>query len=675
VHVKREFGCGGDVCSPGTPEYVRFYVDWENDDTWEDVGLARFTAYNIPGEKPLEYGVSFQLDPDERPCIVENLPKVRAILSWNQPPPADSPDHPPVWGNVLESRIQIDARSEFPVAVLADEFELQLPDFLYRGLDVSQSLSYQAPSLDVAELATLYEDTSVPPHRFGYSRFQQAIEKPTLVSELGEEVFLEVLTDLDIDVDLGDFVDSLLEKERNTYYEELDCVGLTRDGLNATFAIKRPNGYSGGLCTDGSDEYVAFWEWDEIEATWVYLGTTSVNVHDLEGVTGDGLEYAAFFPEDLSHHRQPCGKGPRTVRIRATLSWETPPPPNNPYWTPIWGNSMETRVHVSPGAPAEGKVGYLETVGNMGVCDVDKSTGQASETGVMAGFPAQQSPFGGEVTISGFISNPPAIMDGEAPMKYRVSVRPYDPTKTDAENPWQPLRNKFSIVVTEWLGSGSATQYRISQTTDDDGFYTYQEDTPPGDWRNVAGRVLARWQTRGKEGLWAIKLETKEPGEAPVPAGIVECADGSTRGTVVVRLDNTRPTPNVEITDVEHPDGSTEMASDCGKFVVGDVIHGTYGVSDEYFGKLDLDVLPASHTHGATIQPPERSYPTVSTSGESGTWTLDTTGMDPCGYIARLHVEDRTIVNSGSIGWENHDSVGFCLEPSTETDSDGSDTE
>ena len=52
----------------------------------------------------------------------------------------------------------------------------------------------------------------------------------------------------------------------------------------------------------------------------------------------------------------------------------------------------------------------------------------------------------------------------------------------------------------------------------------------------------------------------------------------------------------------------------------------------------------------------------VPTSGESGTWKLDTHPMDACGYIIRLETVDRTIVNSGAIGWWNYDSAGFCLK-------------
>ena len=54
--------------------------------------------------------------------------------------------------------------------------------------------------------------------------------------------------------------------------------------------------------------------------------------------------------------------------------------------------------------------------------------------------------------------------------------------------------------------------------------------------------------------------------------------------------------------------------------------------------------------------------PGASTLGDTGTWTLDTTGLPPCGYVVVLNAWDRTIVNSGFIGNYNDAPVGFCLK-------------
>jgi hypothetical protein len=51
----------------------------------------------------------------------------------------------------------------------------------------------------------------------------------------------------------------------------------------------------------------------------------------------------------------------------------------------------------------------------------------------------------------------------------------------------------------------------------------------------------------------------------------------------------------------------------------------------------------------------------VSTNGEAGTWSLDTSGLPRCGYVVYLHAWDRTIVNSGFIGHHGQDVVGLCL--------------
>ena len=70
-------------------------------------------------------------------------------------------------------------------------------------------------------------------------------------------------------------------------------------------------------------------------------------------------------------------------------------------------------------------------------------------------------------------------------------------------------------------------------------------------------------------------------------------------------------------------------------------------------------------TYGATVTPASRTYGPpdfVPTAGETGTWQLDTKNMDPCGYVIRLDVWDRTIVSCDDDGWSNWASIGFCLK-------------
>ena len=72
--------------------YVRFYLSFDNGATWQDQGMTSFQAYNVPegteGSKRLEYAVSLRSIPSGGSASANHLIRVRAILSWNNPPPA-----------------------------------------------------------------------------------------------------------------------------------------------------------------------------------------------------------------------------------------------------------------------------------------------------------------------------------------------------------------------------------------------------------------------------------------------------------------------------------------------------------------------------------------------------------------------------------------------------------
>ena len=671
VHVKKDYGFGGDICSTGTPEYVRFFMDWNNDGNWTDVGMAHFTAYDLPGTKPLEYAATLDIDPKEKNCTIANLPKVRAILSWDDPPPPDTPDFPPVWGNVVEARVQIDKPKEL---VMADVLELgaaKLPAAILDNLDVSQPVSMLEPKeLSVGELAELYKDKGVPAHRFTYSKVDRLLTKPAVATAVNEEL-ISALSEMSIEA--TEVVEALVKTDGNTDYEELKCVGYDpeRRLLTGVLTVKLPYGYSGKLCDKGSNEYVAFWEYDEIEFTWRHLGTAVVNVHDFKSIPNEGLQYAVSLSVDLWHRRRPCTYGPSEARIRAILSWQAPPPSHNPNWVPKWGNREETRIHIKPGPkPSDKNIPYIETVGNMHVCDIDPATGLATGEGIIAHFDADKSPFGGTITVTGYIDSPPGgVMEGSAdPLKYQVYVRPYDPV---SPQPWQPLSNDFGVWVREEVGLNPPVHKKLTQKIDPaDGYYTYLEDPSGPHERHYVLPVLAKWHTGSPHtGLWEVRIKAKTTSGDEIWGGVLVCeADGTTRSIVKLRLDNEAPGVSIGLTGYQrgsdptvHPIG-TGTPEKCGKFQKGDVLHGTYSVSDEHFGRLTLIVHPSGPAHGATVNPPVRSFDIVPTSGESGSWTLGTNGMDPCGYIVRLWARDRTIVNSGHIGFRNSDDVGFCLE-------------
>ena len=658
VYIKRPNGYGGEICSDGTPEYVRFYLSYDNGTTWQDQGVTSFTAYDIPGVgtniKRLEYAVTLNVNLQEKPCKYDNLILARAILSWNLEPPPDTPDYPPIWGNVHNTYIQVDKLELAPLQDFLAVVGEKLPPTLADTLDLSQVVTTVAPKkLSLKELQESYQG-KVEPLRLVFTEVQQHLAKqganPSLkASELSA-----------LGLDLSELSVKLFPVDGDTRYEELECIGLNPnlDKLVGIIRVKLPTGYLGPLCSAGSKEYVTFWaDFDNNGTFETCLGTTSVNAYDFRDIPKEGLEYAVSLPVDLTKYRQPCQKGPKLVRIRAILSWQTPAPCWNPNYIPVWGNREETIIHIKPGKPIppDTHPPVISTVGGMAVTNINATTGLANGPAETAGFTADDSPFGGLVIIGGHIAYPPDISEGATKLKYKVEV------SNDGGTIWQPLTNTFNLKL-DVLLNGIWTPSQVTQSVDSDNWYEYQEDTetsPPATNEGIypIGNVLARWYAGGLTGLWKIRVRVKDPSLSPSPIW--------TSDVVTVRLDSDAPKASITITSGGGP---------CADFNVGTPISGTYSATDEHFGKLQLTVLPALGGGSFTTPlplPPGATMPLVRTysggvsgTGESGNWKLDTKGMPKCGYVVELSVWDRTIVNSGSLGRYNRDLVGFCLRES-----------
>ena len=365
---------------------------------------------------------------------------------------------------------------------------------------------------------------------------------------------------------------------------------------------------------------------------------------------------AVFLPVDFGPYRLPCQKGARLIPIRAILSWNVVPPCSNPNYVPVWGNREETLVQVPAGQPVQHGVfsPFLYDISGASVCAIDQGSGLA----------IGDRPFGGLLCITGEI---PAALALTAPdtLKYRVTVRDL------AGGLAQPLTNTFGVTVHEGSGLGVATSSVISQSVDASNRYTYREYGTPvtGSWRRVSSpnRLLAYWYTAAPmTGLWEIVIEAFDTiSGITYIAGITHCADGTSRQAVRVQLDEYSPAAGITITDYSTDGGATwHSAIACATFSKGVRIRGTYNVSDAHFGSLSIGVEPSSAAHGASVSPSSRVYGPpdfVPTGGESGTWTLDTTPMDPCGYVIRMDAYDRTIVNCGT-SWHDYATVGFCLK-------------
>lgn len=642
VFIKRPFGYGGSICSDGTPEYVRFYLSFDEGVTWVDQGLTSFTAYDIPDDttaaQRLEYDVSLQIKPPKKFCFIRNLVLVRAILSWNAPPPPNAPDFSPVWGNVHDTHVQIEPLKLIVLADVFKELEIKTPPTLSALVDLTQPLAAPQPkALSAVELKALYKDKNVQPHRFALTEVKQLLNQPILSQSLmapGSTGFLS-----ELDINLAELIEQL-SGDGDTSYEQLECVGLNpnQDTLAGIIRVKLSSGYSGGPCTAGSREYVTFWADFNNNGTFeTYLGTTSVNVYDIDHIPEAGLEYAVFLPVDLNPYRQPCEDGPKVVRIRAILSWQDPPPSNNPNFIPIWGNREETLIHIKPGPaiPPGVQVPLLSAVGDISVPDIN-SSGLATGVGNFTGFVANNSPFGGKINLAG------KIVNGTSASKYRVMRKPHGAT----DSAYVPLTNEpDGLVLTLITFNGGLTintHYTIH--ADAEGYYTYQDYASN---HYIESNILMRWFSTALEdgNAYDLRLDLSVDGN---PAHDIHS------NVVTVLIDNTAPDVALDI------DLGTGV--ECADFNLGASFTGSYKVVDSHFGSFSFVIRPVGPAHGVLPVPPSGAYPSIADPGVPfGTYTLNTTGMAPCGYSLTLQAWDRTNVNSGSGNNYNEVSVGFCL--------------
>lgn len=653
VQIKLPTGYHGNLCSAGSTEYVRFFVDYGSG--FQDAGLASFNAHDIPNSidcaekptKPLTYVVTFPHDPNRAFCGKPVLPEVRAILSWNAIPPAGNPNWAQVWGNTLDRHVQIKPRRLF----LGDLAEV-LGESISKKLKLPKEFEYaefepiplpDPPDPPFAELADLYKSAqhtkgseAVEPHRFGLHELHAAstlalVSQPSLVAKVAEWK--------ELGLDLNAAIAALEQTKANVAYEELSCLGLdyNRGWLDATLTIKRPTGYLGNLCQKGSYEYVAFWADWENTCEYEYLGMVALNVHDIASMPPDGLHYWVGLPvtSQLAEHRGPCSK-PKIARIRAVLSWNVLPSNVDPDALQYYGNRLDTHVEIRPGKPV-GTDAAIDVIGGVSVSQIDISgNGMTKQGAIFAewGSPVDPyvigplmgggtgstrlCPFGGRINVQADV---PAIFHSSG---YKYRLMKHKLGAVDAPTPvTTPFVTTSGISLPVWRTPNAGT-----------GYVDYLDPS-----QNVYN-MLGWWETHNLgDDVWELWLELVDAAFNPL---------GST-GVHLIQLDNTKPEADVAIAS----------GGDCKDFNVGDVISGTLSASDLHFGHFDLYTLPAS------LGPPNPSTPRASAAEvpNPATWTINTTGMTPCGYVIKLDVYDRAIVGSAPFNSHNarSDDTGLCL--------------
>jgi hypothetical protein len=658
VFVTRPVGYGGGICTAGTPEYVRFFLSSDNGATWLDQGLTSFQAHDIPGTSDtarLEYAVSLQISPSKRFCFFPpNLARVRAILSWNVPPPPGNPDFTPVFGDVHDTSIQIEPFRLIILGELLKELKVDVPAALGEVVDLQQPAAAAVPKkLSALELQEAYKGKGVEPHRFALTQLNQLVQTSAAGESLMASGFAGALAGLKIN--LQEIIAKLFPTDGDTRYEQLECVGFNQDQnvLSGVIRVKLPNGYSGGLCTAGSQEYVTFWA--DVDGSGNFatcLGTTSVNVHDIPDLPKGGLEYSVFLPVDLSRYQRPCDAGPKLIRIRAILSWQVAPPCSNPDYVPVWGNREETQIQLLPGVGGARQVPFLSAVGDIPEIYIN-GNGIANGTAIHTGFVAVQSPFGGAITIAGHISN------AGPGLKYRVMRKPH----LAPDSSYVPLTDEpvgLGLIINTWDPMNGWVQTPTTVHADAEGYYPFEDFSAN---HSVEGNIMLRWfSTVAEDGLtFDLRIDLSVDGN---PAHDVHS------NVVSVLVDNTRP---VALLDINLGGGV-----ECADFDPGTTFIGNYTATDIHFKEFSFVIRPPGPANGVLPTPASglsSAYlgGTIADPGVAGgTYALDTGRtppvgephvgpMDPCGYSLTLQVWDRTNVDSGAGNNYNEASVGFCV--------------
>lgn len=627
IAIKQPVGYLGDLCTQGSDEWVRFYIDYGDENGWQDLGLAGVNVHDIPNaddcykdsEKPLYYCVTLAFTPDideQKFCNSPVLPIIRGIESWNVPPPPNSPNWVPVFGNVLDQNIQIRPRPLLLldlIDLIPKDVVAKLPSQVTNSPNTPISLPAPA-AVDLGTLASKY-GKEVAASRFGFPDLHAAITS----SGSQQELLAYHNTWSNLKLDFSSALEELQNMSGITQYEQLYCLGLeySLDWLVATFHIKLPYGYSGTLCTAGSTEYVTFWsDWDNT-CQWTFLGTVQVNVHDFLNIPADGLAYDAVLPVDLQSVIRACEQ-PKIARVRAVLSWGVASSTTDPDALPVFGNILDAHVQLRPGTPTTGP--SIRIIGGI-------STAQIGGNGLtiknasfaLGGAPADPysgrcCPFGGNIRFQGV--TPPNIA------QYRIWAQP------DITNPPPPFFLTASISA--FNENGESKTYNPASGT---GWLPYLPQSE--NWFGELGNFPSP-----DSQPWRFQLETDT---------------GLTTGWYVIQMDNTAPLVNV----------TTTVPGFCGDLPVGGTLEGTFTATDTYFSHWQLSILPPQNVPVTDVIVPASSG-TGEVPPNPGTWSMSTKGMLACGYVVTVQAWDLAILNSGP-GPGNSASMdkGFCLTPAT----------
>ncbi|GGA85416.1 hypothetical protein [Puia dinghuensis] len=666
VSIKQTTGYSGGQCTFGSTEYIRFFVDWGSG--YVDAGLTSFSVFDVPEtppgpgiHHPLSYMVYILLDDAQhrRICLSPVLPKVKAILSWNSVPNTD-PNQSIVYGNAKEAQIQLNPRPWLFIDFLqAQKIAIDMP--LLKQFDLHQPIPEAADkTADFIQLQTSYTELKIPAHRSLYKVVYPAL-KPLAAPAAAVPGFqADYFKKMDFNWEsLAAF---LLQSQGNTDFEEVTCVGLNadRDTLGAVIHVKKQAGYSGGLCWAGSVEYVAFWaDWNNNGSFDSYLGTAQVGVHDITGLSADGLYYCVSLPLDLASHLKAC-QTQNVVGIRAVLSWDIPPSTTNSNELNYWGNRLDVRVLLRALETIGGNIGFhYHDIGSVPLNQINNGYGFASPVIT----PFNNRPWGADIRIAGRFNNsgPAGTVD------YRVEFCSFD-SLNDAD--WQPV-TLSQIFYLYNPGTGYYDNVVTQNTTD--GWFHYLEDFSGGTVIDEYYAMLATWHTAAVpvQGSYYIRViyTTDHTHATFVRTAAVNIIVNNHQYSVNSAFHNYM-SGGATLDTAYDVDMIFNGAGGCISVTAGTSFAGLFRAVHTYFAEAQLYVLPANSgailSSGGITTPPggtlERDTTSLVFSGFPGEpWTMDTSKMAKCGYVLVLQPFERTIYSNDLDLPYTILSIGFAI--------------
>ncbi len=653
INVKLPTGYSGNLCSNGSKEYVRFFVDFKDGAGFQDMGLTDFKVADIPDtppgpHHPISYLAFLAMDDKKYrkflECNKAVIPTLRAVLSWNAVPTGD-PNQIPHYGNHIDVDIQLARKT---IIWWKEILELSnIKDFA-PIIDPEFEITLKEPIVEQADI--LFKQNAgadVPLHRTFYSTIGSKLNS---TFDFSKATSILDISNLDkFKIDISSFYDFFngAGKKADVGFEELTCIGLNTltDRLGAVIHIKRPSGFNGNLCTKGSREHVAFWaDWDNNGSYDQYLGTVSLNVHDIANIPRNGLYYTVQLPVDVTQRLRECSN-PNIVRIRAVLSWESLPSTVNPNLLNHWGNYKDALVQLRPKfKPGSGIHSAIYYVGNVDRTSIDPisnlfNTGSASIY--------NNRPWGGKISFKGVIDR-----NGFGGIiKYRLLVKKV----TDPVTSYMPVSTSETFSLDDIFTAAGPFD---DPQTNADGWYIYKQNPNIGLYNTNS--ILANWDSSGKtDGKYTIRFVHTDEFSNEVIADeftIVVCNKG-----VLVS-----PTANTVVDFGKGLDLVID-GGDCHSYTPANPgIMGHLRAIHPYFASWTLVLQPTSHTHGAVPVPNSRTHSAIGDNGDNNLpWNLDTFPLDPCGYTVSIHINTRVILNSspGNFPYYGPKAVGFAKLP------------